>query len=832
PLDRVKTEYRNILAIPENSRIVKVFDASVTPDGVPYIVFEYIDGLDLSDLIEQRGFSPEDVLTIGKNVAEGLVHLHNHGVYHCDIKPNNLIWTTSGARIIDFNVSSRPALGNGFGGGTKRYLPPDLDLTQDPDEATMADRDLYALGITLYEALTGKYPWDSKTPPLGIKPKNPSDFAALSDLTPSFTNALLKLIAPQRAERFGSASEFLDTLNKIPYSRQLASTEVGRTTAARILKQGKHEPNSNPFVDVLVTFYSQSVTTNAGTRGLDENGKLVYVETALDRDLRPAVLNGEFNLVIITGNAGDGKTAFLQQLEEQAKKQNAVFQNDSAIGTQFVLNKRKYLINYDGSQDQENVTNDEVLNQFFSPFAGSDPSKWPTDEARLIAINEGRLCDFLTTNIQKFPKLSLIVDDGLKTGKDTNKIAIINLNSRCVVAPSEEYPDSIFVRLIKKIITPDNWRACDQCNLKEKCYIFHNILSIQDETAGQKIIQRLELLFTFAHLRGQFHITLRDLRSALAFLITSNRTCEMVHKLFESGKTDEILQSYYYTSWMGGDQGSNDRLLKQLSEIDVGQVTNPQLDRRIDFAPVIRDQYLFNFPRRNPFEEEILVRYHGEIPRDLAIQTPKERMEKHRQYLKLIKRRIFFERRDDSWKKLLPYRHGELLAEILHNPENIDAVRDDLIKSINRGEGISSGGYTHDNLVLKVSPIDKGSIRSYRIFPKSKISLKVIDHSQNSRFIEQMPANLQLNYENNVGLTSSMLIDLDTFEMLCRLNEGYAPTVEQLEGYCLRLEVFKNLLSSAPYQEILLTITGHDFYQITRNSDGRLQISSSSGGLN
>ena len=71
----------------------------------PFIVFEYVDGLDIGEMVAQRLFSPEDALDLAKQVTEGLAHLHRHGAYHCDIKPRNLLWTRRGVRIIDFNVS-------------------------------------------------------------------------------------------------------------------------------------------------------------------------------------------------------------------------------------------------------------------------------------------------------------------------------------------------------------------------------------------------------------------------------------------------------------------------------------------------------------------------------------------------------------------------------------------------------------------------------------------------------------------------------------------------------------------------------------------------------
>ncbi len=66
-------------------------------------------------------------------------------------------------------------------------------------------------------------------------------------------------------------------------------------------------------------------------------------------------------------------------------------------------------------------------------------------------------------------------------------------------------------------------------------------------------------------------------------------------------------------------------------------------------------------------------------------------------------------------------------------------------------------------------------------------------------------------------------MSLDVYEMLQRLNEGYRPSVEEEQGYYLSLAVFKNQLGSAPYQEVLLT-SGHDFYRVARQADGRLEM--------
>jgi hypothetical protein len=94
------------------------------------------------------------------------------------------------------------------------------------------------------------------------------------------------------------------------------------------------------------------------------------------------------------------------------------------------------------------------------------------------------------------------------------------------------------------------------------------------------------------------------------------------------------------------------------------------------------------------------------------------------------------------------------------------------------------------------------------------------------RFIEHLPTGLVLRFVGQgLGATSSeLIINLDVFEMLVRLNEGYRPSVEEMQGFYLCLGVFKNSLNAQPYREILLTTTGHDFYRLARHDDGRIEM--------
>jgi hypothetical protein len=97
-------------------------------------------------------------------------------------------------------------------------------------------------------------------------------------------------------------------------------------------------------------------------------------------------------------------------------------------------------------------------------------------------------------------------------------------------------------------------------------------------------------------------------------------------------------------------------------------------------------------------------------------------------------------------------------------------------------------------------------------------------------FLECLPQALMLKYESGDGHKANLRINLDIYEMLIRLNKGYRPSIEEQEGFLLSLSVFKNLLASVPYNEVLLTKAGYKFYEIRREQDGRLVMEVSEKG--
>ena len=824
--ERLKREYSILEHLPPHPNVVRAVWADKLTDDTPYMVFEHVPGTGVNELFDSRSFSPDDVKRLGLETLAGLEHLHAHGVFHRDVKPSNLLWTDQGVRIIDFNVAVGAEDDESRPGGTRRYIPPDLQIGEELSAEEKTDWDLFGLGVTLYECATGKYPWEGTRPIADAAPRHPGDFN--SDLADGFVQVLLRAIAPRRADRFVAATAFRAALEAEEATRAAtpvapAAATFDRAPGAPALLQPSRA-NVNPFVSHLLAMYSQSPHSNAGTRGLDEISRETYIPTLLDERLRTALFNGEFRLVAVTGNAGDGKTAFIQQIERATEAAPTLVTRPN--GSTFSWKGRRFVTNHDGSQDEEEKTNDEVLQAFFDPFKGDDGSAWPTLETRVIAINEGRLVDFLTEHEHRYRRLRSLVLAGLAGAAPDDGVAAVNLNLRSVVAdvPGAAGPNAIFDRLVRRLTHEQFWEACRGCDLRDRCYVHHNARTLMDPVAGPKVVERLRATYAVTHLRGRLHITMRDLRSALAFTLAGTRDCDQIHALYATSGEDSrrrILDGFYFNAWQGG-AGSADRLLALLRQIDVGEATNPDLDRALDYLPPdARKTARFTFAERSDYDTQLLDRRYRELARDASAAVA--RMREHREYVAMLRRRQFFERRDEDWREMLPYRTYDEFWGLVTGQEAPELRRDRLLTAINRGEDLADPRRLGNALALRVRVVERGTVRSFRLFPGDRFDLKLPDAAEH-RFVEHVPQALRLIYAPPGGEPAELEIGLDVYEMLSRLDDGYRPSIEEQQGHYLALAVFKNVLSSAPYQEVLVTRTGHDFYRIERDPEGVLKL--------
>jgi len=284
---RFKTEFSTLASL-EHESIIKVFDYGLLPNSYPYFTMEYFAGKKISEYFD--GHSWSSLYDVILQIASALHHIHHLGIIHLDLKPSNILVDEAGkAKIMDFGVAieSRQVLDRQIR-GSLHYMPPEV-LKQDRVDSRA---DLYALGMTLYETVTGALPGygrpaievirmhldEDVRPPSSINPRIP----------PELEQIIMKLLEKDPRQRFASAAALL----------QEVASAAGKKVGAGELLLGGGELFAAPLI---------------GRRA----------EVAQLRSLIAEARDGRGNGVIIAGAEGMGKSRIVRDANLRAQLDGA-----------------------------------------------------------------------------------------------------------------------------------------------------------------------------------------------------------------------------------------------------------------------------------------------------------------------------------------------------------------------------------------------------------------------------------------------------------------------------------------------------------------------------
>ena len=233
-LDKEKTQRFNLRFVGRNKpsegeicmalrhkNIVQTHEFGQTTAGEQYIVFELIEGVGMNFLIETKSpqLSPHRIDYL-LQTTEALEYMHQRGFLHRDVCPRNIMVNQQGVvKLIDFGLSLpyRPEFCRpGNRTGTSSYLAPELIMRLTTDHRV----DMFALGVTAYETLTGALPWEKAQSlqtvlaHLNSPGRNPREFAP--DLDEPTVHFLTKAIERSPQNRFQTAAEFREALKALP----------------------------------------------------------------------------------------------------------------------------------------------------------------------------------------------------------------------------------------------------------------------------------------------------------------------------------------------------------------------------------------------------------------------------------------------------------------------------------------------------------------------------------------------------------------------------------------------------------------------------------------
>src|SRR5437763_583219 len=215
----------------QHPNVATLHDFSALPDGSHYMVWEFIDGENLAQVLKRRGtLAPRHAVRIAIQALAGLEAIHRAGIVHRDISPENLMITNAGegsefVKIIDLGVakaaeSDGAMTQTGMFVGKFRYASPEHLGFLPEGERIDGRADLYSLAVVLFEMVTGRPPFDATSPHEYIIHHSRDDYATSPDLdritgTPALQNVLARALDRDRNKRFASAREFSDALKAI-----------------------------------------------------------------------------------------------------------------------------------------------------------------------------------------------------------------------------------------------------------------------------------------------------------------------------------------------------------------------------------------------------------------------------------------------------------------------------------------------------------------------------------------------------------------------------------------------------------------------------------------
>jgi len=302
-LDRFTREIRVLAALSHPN--IAALHTAFHHEGQLVMVMECVEGMDLRRTLEM-GITLGQAVAYTRQVLTALEYAHSSGVIHRDIKPSNIMVTPDGrVKVLDFGL----ALGvpdarlttTGALVGSMHYIAPELVSGGAHD----ARSDLYALGVTLYEMITGRLPIEGTTYAQvigGLLMQSPVSPSQVNRMIPAeVSSVVMKALAKEKQERWQTASEFLKALDALQLGQasQLSVRTMGagaptQTAQAAVAEGAKYAPEQLSEITLKLARYVGPIASVLVKRASSSTNNLQALVEQVAREIEPADARQKF----------------------------------------------------------------------------------------------------------------------------------------------------------------------------------------------------------------------------------------------------------------------------------------------------------------------------------------------------------------------------------------------------------------------------------------------------------------------------------------------------------------------------------------------------------
>ena len=662
-------------------------------------------------------------------ICDALDVLHRNGLVHGDISPRNMIVADGEIVLTDYDCVAKvdePVAAP----GTVMYSPPRENRLAAPAD------DFYALAASFFQVLFEKEPfmydgsrskerglnWD------GVEREN----------YPTVASFLERATNPDPEQRFASVAEAKAALN-LPNRADAEDFAEGiDSDDSPPVELPVRREKEVPWLRSLLQSYPGSRWGNSETRGLDTDfAAQTYVETHLEDALYDDIRRREVRLVILCGNAGDGKTALLQHLAGRL----GFGEHDSSerILKHSLDDDLIVRMNLDGSASWQGRSADALLDEFLEPFQKGSPDE---DIVHLLAINDGRLLEWIE-NVESETPLTQELDellDGEEPAPESH-IRFISLNQRSLVGsvvPSEAHIETDFLeKLLDSLYggekAPQIWAPCETCSAQDRCEVRRAMLRFGPQAPQEerdRARRRLFEMLQAVHLRGETHITVRELRAALVYILFGVHFCSDYH----NGADARL--PYWDRAFAPESPGRQGEVLQELIRFDPALEAHPQIDRK-------------------------LLRTTG-----MALES--------------ARRRAYFEWTQDELtgdSKALDLAQARHYREFRRLPIATEGVLDDLCRRLCEGiarlESLPPQAFNRSGVVpLRITPRTPTETAFWVEKPLTSFRLEA-DLPAEAEGLDRLHRQAFLRYRYRDGREEHLRLGADLFHLLLELSDGY-----------------------------------------------------------